>query len=128
MLAIRNFGTLWERRYIFFGRSRVAGALWGYNANHSGRVDFREQSGVYVLYDRDRVPVYVGQAGRGNSRLWHRLRTHTNDHLWNRWEHFSWFGLCKVNRNGTLSLADRPDRRLGGRSRDALDEIEAVLI
>ncbi|MBN4054824.1 GIY-YIG nuclease family protein, partial [Nitrospira defluvii] len=127
MLAIRNFGLLWDRDRIHFGSPGVSGHLIGENSRVK-KADFRKQSGVYILYDKDMRPVYVGQAGRGNANLFSRLRHHDRDHLWNRWEYFSWFGLCKVNNNGELSMSDNADRSISGKVKDALNEIEGVLI
>lgn len=31
-----------------------------------------------------------------------RLREHTDDHLWNRWQRFSWFGIYDVGVAGKL--------------------------
>jgi len=127
MFAIKNYGLLWDRNYIQFGWAGVSGHLNGYRRGVKN-VDFREQSGVYVLYDKDFIPVYVGQAGRGNANLFSRLKQHSKDHLWNRWAYFSWFGLCKANKNGSLSQPDNSSRRIGGTIADALNDIEGVLI
>jgi hypothetical protein len=127
VLAVKNFGLLWERKYIYYGGSGVSGHLLG---SRSGieKADFRKQRGVYVLYDKDMLPVYVGQAGKGNANLFSRLGQHETDHLWNRWNYFSWFGLCKVNKDGSLSMSDNSDRKLSGTVTDAMDEIEGILI
>jgi hypothetical protein len=127
MFAIRNYGLLWERKYIHYGWQGSSGHLNGYRKGYP-EVDFREQSGVYVLYDKDMLPVYVGQAGKGNANLFNRLKQHESDHLWNRWNYFSWFGLCKANKSGNLSLTESPDRTISGKLHDALDDIEGVLI
>jgi hypothetical protein len=127
VFAIKNYGLLWERKYIYYGWSGVSGHLRGYRRGVPN-ADFRQQSGVYILYDKDFNPVYVGQAGRGNANLFERLRTHETDHLWNRWHFFSWFGLCKVNIDGSLSRTDKPDRFIRGKVADALNDIEGVLI
>lgn len=127
MFAIRNYGLLWERKYIHYGWPGSAGHLNGHRKGYS-KVDFREQSGVYVLYDKDMLPVYIGQAGKGNANLFNRLKQHESDHLWNRWHYFSWFGLCKANKSGNLSLSENSERELKGPLKDALDDIEGVLI
>ena len=127
MIPIRNFGTLWERKYIHFGWSGVRGNLIGSNSRVKN-ADFREQIGIYVLYDKNMIPVYVGQTGIGNQRLFDRLKQHDNDHLWNRWEYFSWFGLRAVNQNGDLSKFDKPDRIFSVGVNDSLNEIEGILI
>jgi hypothetical protein len=118
---------LWERKYIHYGWPGVPGHLRGYRKNIK-KADFREQSGVYVLYDKDMIPVYVGQAGKGRANLFSRLKQHDSDHLWNRWVYFSWFGLCKVNKDGSLSRSSNPDRIVGGSITNALNDIEGVVI
>lgn len=93
-----------------------------------GITDFREQIGVYVLFDKDLLPVYVGQAGNGNANLFVRLKQHTNDHLWNRWEYFSWFGLRGINSNNSLSNHDIVEKIYKSSGSDILNELEGILI
>lgn len=126
MFAIKNYGLLWERKFVHWGWSGVAGHLKGYKGRRNA--NFRDQSGVYILYDKDMNPIYVGQAGRGNTSLFSRLKAHESDHLWNRWHYFSWFGLCKANMNGTLSRAEDPEKSIHGKLKEALNDIEGVLI
>jgi len=126
-MLIRNFGHLWERKYLNYGRPRVRGHLKGY-MNKAREVDFREQIGIYVLFDKDLNPVYIGQAGK-NQRLFGRLKQHDSDHLWNRWEHFSWFGFRRVNKSsGQLSLFDSLDKTFKISGTLLLNEIEGALI
>jgi len=126
-MLIRNFGHLWERKYINYGRPKVKGHLKGYK-NKARQIDFRDQIGIYVLFDRDLLPVYIGQAGR-NQRLFGRLKQHESDHLWNRWEHFSWFGFRRVNKSsGELSLFDRLNKTFKVSGSLLLNEIEGALI
>jgi hypothetical protein len=91
-------------------------------------VDFREQAGVYVLYDDNFRLLYVGQAGQAgvsNQYLFTRLKQHRKDGLADRWTRFSWFGPRWVRRNGKLAIgAAQPFIR----SKDILDHIEAILI
>ena len=63
-------------------------------------MDFREQVGIYCLYDNNFSLLYVGQAGFGNATLFDRLRTHTGNDLAERWTQFSWFGLKPVDFGG----------------------------
>lgn len=121
MLAIQNFGFLWERKYL--DRKR-GGALYGHNSSHE-RVDLSKQIAIYVLYDKDMRPVYVGQSGRGDKRLLSRLRDHTRSHLWNRWDYFSWFGFQRVLGSGMLKESQGEPK---GSFEDALDELESILI
>lgn len=124
--VIKNYGIMWRRDHIFWGRGNQRGCLEG---RRSARIiDFREQIGVYVLYDESRRPIYVGQAGQGNARLFVRLRSHTRDHLAHRWHYVSWFGLLPVNRSGQLSGRDDPAKKVRGTLRSTLNEIEGVLI
>jgi hypothetical protein len=126
-MLIKNFGHLWERKYINYGRGRVRGHLRGY-LNRNQTVDFREQIGVYVLYDKDFIPVYVGQAGNGNATLLKRLNRHETDHLWNRWKSFSWFGVRGITAKGTLSKHDRINKIFSAHGSSLLNELEAILI
>ncbi|MCB2171004.1 MAG: GIY-YIG nuclease family protein [Deltaproteobacteria bacterium] len=127
MLAIKNYGQFWERKYIHYGRSGNAGHLKGYNGRDI--VDFRNQRGVYVLYDKDMKPIYVGQSGKGKSCLFKRLDDHNADHLSGRWEYFSWFGLCDVDRiNNSLIEVENSSAKLNGTIADSLNEIESALI
>lgn len=126
-MLIRNYGLFWHRESVFWGRQKVKGRLEGVPASsvRAKIVDFREQAGVYVLYDDNFRVIYVGQAGAGNSRLFSRLKKHTKDALADRWTRFSWFGLRWVKRNNKLSnvAAGVPVRH-----KDLLDHIEAILI
>ncbi len=130
MAIIKNFGFLWERKFIYRGTGGDgnAGHLEG---NTKGRplADFREQIGVYVLYDRNQKIVYVGQAGNGNATLFTRLRNHMDGRLWNRWEYFSWVGFRDVNADGSLSEKQSVESGVSGfKYSDALNEIEGILI
>jgi hypothetical protein len=97
-------------------------------------VDFREQIGIYVLFNPSGQVIYVGQAGIGNKRLFGRLKDHEKDHLRDRWTHFSWFGLRDYNKKSKekikpLSTYHKPETAIRNKNRkDALHEIEAVLI
>jgi len=139
MFSVANFGHFWRRDRVKFGtRGRGnAGSLVGYYGplKNPAKVEFAEQIGVYVLYAENREVIYVGQAGSGNRRLLSRLRTHTRDHLRDRWTYFSWFGLRQHNVSelykdapGGLSDKQKPETKFSGSNSDALDELEAVLI
>jgi guanylate kinase len=128
MPIIKNYGFLWERKYFYRGSGSNAGHLIGLTSN-SKEADFREQIGVYVLYDKDQHIVYVGQAGNGNATLFSRLKNHMDDALWNRWEYFTWIGFRDVNADGGLSNQQNVDSGVSGfKYADALDEIEGILI
>jgi len=128
MPIIKNFGFLWERQHIYRGAGSKAGHLKGI-APGLAEADFREQIGVYVLYDSSQHIVYVGQAGNGNATLFTRLKNHMNDQLWNRWQYFSWIGFKDVNADGSLSAQQTVDSVVSGfKYSDALNEIEGILI
>ena len=124
--VIKNYGLMWRRDSVFWGRGSRKGVLEGRRSHRI--IDFRKQIGVYVLYDESRRPVYVGQTGKGHDRLFIRLRTHTRDRLAHRWQYFSWFGLLGVNMSGRLSGWDDKSKRVSGTIESTLNEIEGVLI
>jgi len=127
-MLIKNYGLFWRLDRTFFGRPRVAGHLKGIEARNitSNPVDFREQQGVYVLYDASFKIVYVGQAGANDQqRLFDRLKQHTRDQLAERWSRYSWFGVRSVNNDGSLRVeAAAAHPAIGG----VLNHIEAILI
>ena len=125
-MLIKNYGSYWSEKDVFWGSGSNAGTLLGVPAKNltANEINFREQSGVYVLY-ADYQMVYVGQAGAGNQKLFARLKQHTRDALAERWNQFSWFGIRKVNQNGALAAeADGKHSTLS----DVLNHIEAILI
>ena len=124
---IKNFGLLWERKFLHIGAGSNRGTLLG-KARGTDIVDFREQIGIYILYDKDMAPIYVGQAGNGNAKLFARLKNHQRDHLNNRWEYFSWFGLRRVNSTCALSDIDHIDKTYKSDGQNLLDEFEGILI
>lgn len=127
-MLIQNYGLFWQRSDVEWGYpgKGYKGNLLGKYARlrRSTEVDFREQQGVYVLYDDNFKIVYVGQAGRGDQRLFTRLRNHKRDHLSQRWSRFSWFGILPVV-DGELNLdfkIDVPDVP------SVLNHVEAILL
>jgi hypothetical protein len=128
-MLIRNYGHLWERKYINYGTGGQGnkGNLRGY-ITEKHKADFREQIGIYVLFDKDFAPIYVGQAGNGQRKLLSRLNQHETDHLWNRWDFFSWFGFRRVNQSGKLSAFDDVEKIFKAKGSLLLNEIEGALI
>jgi excinuclease UvrABC nuclease subunit len=128
MPIIKNYGFLWDRGEIFRGAGSNAGHLKG-EAPGYPIADFRDQIGVYVLYDSNQRIIYVGQAGNGNATLFGRLKAHMGGRMHNRWKYFSWVGFKDVNANGSLSAQQNIDSGVSGfRYSDALNEIEGILI
>jgi hypothetical protein len=126
MIAIRNFGMFWEREKVEWGRPHVEGKLRGIREKRrrDAPVDFRYQTGIYVLYDEQRLPLWIGQA----QVLFDRLGNHRRDHLRSRWRFFTWFGFRRINDDGSLGLSEKLNFNVHGKASDARDEIEAVLI
>lgn len=69
--------------------------------------------------------VYVGQTGGGDHRLLKRSNEHRSDHLAERWDRFSWFGMRRVKQDNTL-LADAMGANTDVQT--ALNIMEAVAI
>jgi len=118
---INAFGMFWSRDKVQWTPSTIK--LLGKQDLKSDTVDFSEQRGVYLLYDRSEV-IYVGRAiDRG---IGIRLREHIFDRLGGRWDRFSWFGVYKVSDSGSLDSAEQNyDRGLLIATMEAL-LIEAV--
>jgi hypothetical protein len=134
-MLIRNYGLLWERAMIDWGRPGVSGQLrgHGYPMRDYPTTDFALQAGIYVLYDgidtaTQRV-VYTGQAGIGKSGkgLYRRLHDHTNDHLWNRWTRVSWFGIYAIGKKNKLTHISST-KALKASVEDVLNHVEAALL
>lgn len=122
----RSYGLFWRADRVFWGWQGKPGHLKGQEI-HKGtkqtkttypQIDFQHQIGIYALY-YDFELVYVGQAGTKKENdskgttLFGRLKAHRDDHLSERWDRFSWFGLRDVKsseeltnlRNGTLRVS-----------------------
>lgn len=125
-MLIQNYGLYWKEDDVFWGKGNNAGALQGVKSTNISAepVDFRMQSGVYVLYS-DYNMIYVGQAGNGNQKLFDRLKAHRRNNLAGRWNQFSWFGTRSVLKDGTLSVETAGSHSTHG---EVLNHIEAILI
>ena len=126
-MLIQNYGLFWKESDVFWGSGGgKAGRLLGVPAGSTTAepTDFREQSGVYVLY-ADYDMVYVGQAGVGKQKLFDRLKQHRRDALAERWNRFSWFGIRRVLTGGQLGAESEKKHP----TLDViLNHIEAILI
>lgn len=127
-MLIRNYGLFWRREDVFWGRKNNPGHLKGIPANSTKTppTDFRNQIGLYALYDDNFSLVYFGQAGRGNGhKLFARLKDHTHDHIADRWSRFSWFGTKFVKKDCNLSSEKE---NFSAKKEEVLDQMEAVVI
>ena len=112
---IQSYGLFWDRCQVDWR----SGPLLGRVKVRDKPVDFRDQLGIYALYDHEFRLLYVGQAGSGKNTLFGRLKHHTSVHagtraLAARWKYFSWFGLLrvlKVEKKGEKQLASRADTK-----------------
>lgn len=131
---IRSYGLFWRREDVEWapgaGNAKVFRLLGRKNSNLPSLqvADFRDQRGIYVLYD-DYGPYYVGLArtqGIGN-----RLRSHTKDNHKDKWDRFSWFGFRRIlmdtDQEGLQLLGTMPDQLLSGTS-STIGDIEALLM
>lgn len=126
-MLFANYGLFWREDRVKWGTPGKTGTLSGIRTNKEGEVDFREQRGVYALYDESFHMLYVEQAGYGNQRLYQRLHQHRFDALAERWTRFSWFGIDPVKgRAGHKRLLEQePDAPAVSA---VLNHLEAILI
>jgi hypothetical protein len=125
-MLIKNYGLYWSEARVFWGWPGVEGTLLNVPADskRTTPTNFRSQAGVYVLYD-NLVPVYVGETGIGDRRLFNRLHDHRTDQLSGRWDSFSWFGIYPVNK---VSRTVRVNVQLKPKIGDVLHHTAAILI
>lgn len=129
-ILVQNYGLFWNKDLVYWGGPKNQGKLLGVkfkNGTIKGKkpVDFRNQIGIYILYDINKRIVYVGQVGAGqNNALFDRLKQHKKDHLRNKWQFFSWFGFYKVNKDTSLKKADIKQINV----KTALNDFEGILI
>ncbi len=131
---IRSFGLFWRRDEVTWapgaGNAGVFRLLGRRNRNQPALevTDFRDQRGIYVLYD-DYGPYYVGLAR--DRAIRQRLREHTHDKHWDKWDRFSWFGFRRVlsgtDADGLQMLGTMPKQLVSGTA-STIGDIEALLM
>ena len=114
---IAAFGRFWK----FGQREARTGKLLGVRKGSESPIDMANQSGVYILYERERV-VYVGKTERNG--LIGRLREHKKGKKWERWDRFSWYGF----RAADVETGGLVDVGLGVEGSRSVDVVESVLI
>lgn len=119
--VIQNYGLHWlDDRSAPVSQSLYGSAKNQANAPADAIVDFREQRGIYALYD-DYKLVYVGQT---TAALWRRFSLHRKEYQ-GRWNMFSWFGTRYVTQNGLSIRSDTVPRQ---QKADVLKVLEALVI
>lgn len=126
-LIFPNYGLMWRRDYADSVRGRTTRSgtrgklrvfLLGINRKKKRKekwADFREQIGVYALYDKEERIIYAGLAGKGNKNsgnLYDRLNSHFNNDTENRIRYFSWFGLRQVNDSMYPAYLDKEEKKI----------------
>lgn len=97
---ITSIGIFWSREAVDWNSNKKIVGFQG--ENNADEVDFTDQIGLYILYDR-REPIYIGKS---QNSIGKRLLDHTKDRFAGRWDRFSWFGFRKVSDNGSLEISD----------------------
>lgn len=127
-IPVQSVGLFWQEEDVFWGAGSKSGKLLGVPSGNISAtpVDFRNQVGIYILYD-DYTPIYVGQSGGGKQKLFSRLKHHRNgrDDLAGRWNRFSWFGTLRVLGNGKLA---KPAAKVHVTLNVLLNHLEGILI
>ena len=143
---LQFYGLYWKREFVFSIHATLPGVPTGWIGRGTKNIDrqtvwmnFWDQKGVYVLYDRDLTPVYTGQAGvsrKGGDggTIGNRLNDHLKRKYRNGWEYFSWFGFLSSGKEKKLrkklksaDLEDRKDPDWCFHERSGGDELNSLL-
>ncbi|HEV3155626.1 MAG TPA: GIY-YIG nuclease family protein [Candidatus Baltobacteraceae bacterium] len=137
-MIIKAYGLFWRRDEIYWtpgagnkselsDQFRLLGRR-GKNKPGLRVCDFRTQRGIYILYG-DLGAHYVGLTRQQD--LGKRLKDHTSDEHYDRWDRFSWFGFRSVlggkDAYGFHKLKQMPKMHLANPSA-VIGDIEALLI
>ena len=131
-MLIRAYGLFWSADEVDWfpgGGPGNAYMLLGHQGERTPKlrvVDFRMQSGLYILYG-DYGPYYVGKA----DRMGRRLKQHLKDRHAGKWSRFSWFGFRPVlasRDDRGLNRLREPKQKTRGTTPQAIAELEALLI
>lgn len=91
-MIVKVYGQFWNRNRVDWTAREALGTMKG-----KRRCDIWDQRGIYALYKDFRL-VYVGQAD--NRGMGVRLGEHCKDRFAERWDSFSFFGICELDRFG----------------------------
>lgn len=99
-MLIQAWGLFWHERDVVWkpgpGRRAHLYGRWGERNPTLELGDFWHQRGVYVLHGNHGA-YYAGLALE--RPLGKRLQEHTQDQHAGRWDKFSWFGYCEMERS-----------------------------
>jgi hypothetical protein len=130
---IRCYGLYWTRDAVEWNPGTGGGAfrVLGRDGKYRPKLrvcDFRDQLGIYVLYDHYGAH-YVGLARK--QPLGNRLRQHLTDRHGDSWDRFSWFGFKRVLKRmdaAGLNVLGAAPKHLLTDTDDTVGDIEALLI
>jgi hypothetical protein len=133
-MRVTSYGLFWRESEIDWhpGQGyKDSFRLLGRIGSQRGKIrvaDFRQQQGIYILYD-NYGPSYVGLTR--NQGLGKRLKDHQSDHLRGKWDRFSWFGfrplLSEKASSGITQLGD-PQTDVSENTSTTIGDLEALLI
>ena len=108
------FGMYWRRDAVSW---KANSAILGMKGDKGPYVDFSGQQATYLLHSGHKI-IYVGQGALGK-----RLFEHTKGRMSFRWDRFSWFGLCPIGEDGSMSAMPKSYS-----AKSMLTSLEALLI
>lgn len=133
-MRVTRYGLFWRESEIDWhpgAGNKDSFRLLGRIGSNRGKLsisDFRQQQGIYILYD-DYGPSYVGLTR--NQGLGKRLKDHKTDHHAGKWDRFSWFGfrplLATKTPSGILQLGE-PQADVSENTSTTIGDLEALLI
>jgi hypothetical protein len=132
-VKITSYGLFWLANEIDWSPGRGTRnsfrllARVGSNRGAIKVANFREQQGIYILYD-DYGPYYVGLTRKQG--LGKRLKDHLSDRHRGAWDRFSWFGfnpLGPTGDDGVYSLLELA-AEVSETSHTTIGDLEALLI
>ncbi len=115
-MIIKVYGEFWSRSRVDWKKQTLPGKRKG-----KGPCDIWNQSGIYALY-KDFAIVYVGQSDSRGIGV--RLREHCKGRLAERWDSFSFFGICVVDKQGQA----KPASRMSVEPKSAITSLELLAI
>jgi hypothetical protein len=132
-MIIQSYGLFWRADEVTWNPGK--GKQWrllgrrGVNSGTLEMADFRNQTGIYILYG-DKGAHYVGLTKRRGLGL--RLRDHLSDGHAGCWDRFCWFGFKPLKKQkdeqGLRMLKERMPEQKPFRPDQIIGDVEAMLI